>query len=454
MKIIKVYFLIFFAFYFKQCISLACTNEPVGIENCGNSCYLNSILQSIFRCDIITNFLLNPQSENFYKADNLPNVYRNFVINYNDHCLKNSTILQKTTIEPLYTSVTKSAKLKKGEQGDAQEALTHILDKLCSREYLLDELTINTLSLDKCPTEYQQYQEKMKTSKKKDDLVDNLLNCVFQKVDLEKSLYEYFNLKQKSTITCLRCNTQSTTIENSLIVSTSITQKTKSVQEALNDFSTKANLTKSDQFRCKQCQSLQDIEKVLIITVAPEYLTVHLKIFEQNLDGSRNKIKCTPNLNLENLKLPNPALDIYDYELFASSWHSGTFSGGHYIAIVKSGNEWYECNDDTINIITMDDFQDGQFKNTEFTPYLLFYKRVNIVEKRLNEIYTDLATNKDLNQFLKTLDQAVLKEIINSHNNDELKAHLNHEYESEKLKQKKIADLISLTATLSILQAR
>ena len=56
------------------------------------------------------------------------------------------------------------------------------------------------------------------------------------------------------------------------------------------------------------------------------------------------------------------------YDLYAMSMHSGTLKGGHYIAQVKYGDQWYNCNDSSISHISKPDLSNS-------TSYVLFYKQ-------------------------------------------------------------------------------
>lgn len=411
----KIYLLtfLFIINFFQKCFTAVCESKPIGLENCGNSCYFNSILQSMFKFDIITNFLLHPSSDEFYKDNSLPHFYRDFVNFYNQECQKTTEKIKATnpTLKSMYDSIISTGMFEKGQQEDAQQMFSTLLNSLCSREFILDDFTIRNEVLAKCP-QYTNFTNNIKITQgqDKDALVDNMLSCAFKQAELGKSLYDYFNIKIKEIITCLACKKQLTQNSNNSIIQINIEKSVEkevlkiingietavkettnepiiSIQEALNDFKDPEVLTGDNQLYCINCKQKQNIAKESIITTTPEYLVIQLKIF----DFAKGKIIHVPNLNINNLTIqefPN-----CHYELFASSWHAGdSLQEGHYIAILKSGDNWYGCDDSTVDLIqSTSSFEDKIFTGIlsdhpkmKFTPYVLFYKRVTRKRKLHN----------------------------------------------------------------------
>jgi len=57
------------------------------------------------------------------------------------------------------------------------------------------------------------------------------------------------------------------------------------------------------------------------------------------------------------------------YNLFATVNHTGNLQSGHYIANIKSGDNWYHCNDAQVHDITEEKVMFSQ------GAYMLFYCR-------------------------------------------------------------------------------
>jgi ubiquitin C-terminal hydrolase len=58
------------------------------------------------------------------------------------------------------------------------------------------------------------------------------------------------------------------------------------------------------------------------------------------------------------------------YSLVGTAAHGGQLSGGHFVAKVRMGDQWFHCNDDTIEVSGSGAAQNGR------TPYLFVYKRL------------------------------------------------------------------------------
>ena len=63
------------------------------------------------------------------------------------------------------------------------------------------------------------------------------------------------------------------------------------------------------------------------------------------------------------------------YDLFAVVVHSGTLNGGHYTAIAKNAEHWYEFNDS--NVYKLKD-REIQSKVVNKNAYILFYQKRGI----------------------------------------------------------------------------
>jgi len=60
--------------------SLLSIDQPTGIRNVGNVCFMNAVLQCLYHSDEITNFLL--QNEGYYKPNSVATEYIKFLKNY------------------------------------------------------------------------------------------------------------------------------------------------------------------------------------------------------------------------------------------------------------------------------------------------------------------------------------------------------------------------------------
>ena len=59
--------------------------------------------------------------------------------------------------------------------------------------------------------------------------------------------------------------------------------------------------------------------------------------------------------------------NVHRYRLYGVVEHQGSFSGGHYVAFVRLGNEWYRMSDSTVTQVPEADALGAQ-------AFLLFYE--------------------------------------------------------------------------------
>ena len=159
----------------------------------------------------------------------------------------------------------------------------------------------------------------------------------------------------------------------------SIASKEKTKQLNLNDclehFRLTEKLEKNNEWYCKDCKKHQQAYKKLELFYTPKLLVLHLKRFEYSSMGRyrtyAEKIGANIDFPLENLELgghivgpdSNPV-----YELYAVSQHYGSCGGGHYTAICKNNEKWYDCNDSSVSASSSSSVVSS-------SAYLLFYRR-------------------------------------------------------------------------------
>jgi ubiquitin carboxyl-terminal hydrolase 8 len=117
----------------------------------------------------------------------------------------------------------------------------------------------------------------------------------------------------------------------------------------------------------------EDIKKQISFWSFPKILVITLKRFSP--DG-RQKLNSFIEYPLENLDLSRYICgynkDSYKYDLYGVCNHMGGVMGGHYTAFVRnSENEWYHCNDNKVELV--------ENPASVVTPmaYCLFYRKKN-----------------------------------------------------------------------------
>lgn len=182
---------------------------------------------------------------------------------------------------------------------------------------------------------------------------------------------------------CLACDSVTSRDESFLDLSLEIEQNS-SVSACMRNFSANESLRGDNKFYCDSCCSLQEAHKRMRIKQLPNVLALHLKRFKYIEPLQRfKKLSYRIAFPME-LKLTNVVETATDpdrkYKLFAVVVHAGSgINHGHYVALVRSHSHWICFDDDVADLL--DEQQLPSFFGTSLetaasteTGYLLFYQ--------------------------------------------------------------------------------
>ncbi|KAH9884676.1 hypothetical protein C8Q73DRAFT_719306 [Cubamyces lactineus] len=181
---------------------------------------------------------------------------------------------------------------------------------------------------------------------------------------------------------CLTCETVSSRDESFLDLSIDIEQNS-SVTACLRQFSASEMLCQKNKFFCDSCCDLQEAEKRMKIKKLPNVLALHLKRFKYQEDvGKYIKLAYRVAFPLE-LRLFNTVDDAEDpdrlYELFAIVVHIGTGPyHGHYVTIIKARSSWMLFDDDTVTTIKESEIPKYFGDSNSGSAYVLYYQAVDL----------------------------------------------------------------------------
>ena len=366
-------------------------NKYSGLINQGNTCYLNSLLQTLFMTPEFRLNILNwkyDESLHGKKEDCIP-----FQI---------KKLFSKLQLKKRYSEDTKC--LTKSFQWENADSLyQHDIQELCRVLFEAIEMSLN--STDK-----------------------NFINEIFEGIT-------------SSVVKCCECNYESTRTDKFLDISLPIRNDydkiyNNSLEMALNNYIKVETLEKDNQYSCDQCKKKVDAKKFIKLEKLPNLLLFQLSRFEYNFQtDSRVKIndKVTfpliLDMNLFHNYENNLTPEYFDqksegkidfnqesikneiqscmkngpdvYELSSIVIHSGTANGGHYYAYIKSfeNDTWYDFNDSDVSEISEREIEKvfgAKSSLSSATGYVLLYRKILSEEK-----------NK-----IKSIDNSIIEESI------------------------------------------
>ncbi|CAH1980782.1 unnamed protein product [Acanthoscelides obtectus] len=309
----------------------------VGLNNLGNTCYMNSVLQALFMTKTFRNEVL------LYNKDMLP-LFSKLQLLF--------ALLQyskKFSLSPNdILNLSRPPGFLPGHQHDSSEFLGYLLDTLHE-------------------------QEKNLGGNGEEEAVEGAAALVA--ICPPTVVQQSFGGRTITVSRCADCGTKSERADHfrELQLAFPNHDENQSVQTLLDYYLQPEKLSGENQYRCDVCGRLTDGERVTRMVEAPSRLILTLKHFRYDpTSHQRTKL-------LQAVKLDREVrLGLHQYELYAAVVHCGSsVDSGHYYTFAKDGADWYKFNDCSVSRTTAENL--CRLKPPE-TPYILFYSRVDVSE--------------------------------------------------------------------------
>ncbi|ODV88872.1 hypothetical protein CANCADRAFT_32326 [Tortispora caseinolytica NRRL Y-17796] len=353
-------------------VSSQVTSRPlalVGLQNLGNTCYLNSMVQCLVGCTPLADAFLKDSYREYINPNNKMGTKGAVARAFAD-LTRELYVTRSSYINPKYFKSTIGlfgSDFSGYEQQDAQEFLMFILDGLH------EDLNING---DK-PRISELTEEQEKILERMSVRYASFLQWQRYLRSAQSIIVDIFQGQYQSRLECLSCHDTSTTYNAFECLSVPVPARSSrlrevSLESCFDQFVAKEILDQDDGWNCPRCKTKRTASKKLTISRLPNVLIVHLKRFQTSYSGSMSqKIDTMVKYPVDNLDLTHywPDYEEEDmkwadeakkgdqvspfvYSLFAVVNHYGTLKGGHYTALVqRPGHGWFSFDDTRVNAI-------------------------------------------------------------------------------------------------------
>ncbi|XP_070767332.1 ubiquitin carboxyl-terminal hydrolase 2-like [Enoplosus armatus] len=337
----------------RGCSSAARLNRPgvCGLDNSGNSCYLNAVLQCLCSTVPLVEHLLN-QDTRKELARSKCRVAEVFVRLLEEMWMGRSSSCAPVEARSVLCSIL--PQFNNYSQQDAQELLLFLLNALH------DDL--------------KKVQRHMRSSVRQ-QRQDQNRNCAT--AAWESTIVSHVFEGQLSYMTlCMHCDHQAHSTQTFTVLSLPIpTDIIKcSIQDCLSLFFKHTTLTGGEQMLCSVCGLRRETAVLTWMNKPPEILMLHLKRFGckgKNQVKLRTNVVFSPTLDLTPFLSSSVQNTSYSsYHLYAVVNHAGHLNMGHYTALCQNAlTRTWHCFDDS----AVREVQDSLVQSPN--AYMLLYSR-------------------------------------------------------------------------------
>lgn len=352
------------------------SNVRTGLENLGNTCYMNSVVQALFMTKQFCRELLvlNRSDSEIVVSQKI------FALLLFSERSELNLRFAMSTIRP--------SDFLPGIQHDSTEFMASFLDKLheADKKFLktnndwketeAKDTKEQSAETDDVDMEVEKEEDGSGDSGCDDSLNDSSDKVIDNTTDLNQStiVHKIFGGKMSTTCVCASCKSKSIVIDSFRDIALSFPEKKNdddwdaetqySVQELLNYYFSSEQLTldMDNQYSCEKCKSLCDGYRHTELLQPPKNLILTLKHFRYDSRyHTRSKLLINKMFHDEEISvnvrtsLEATGVRPVNYRLYAAVVHSGvSLDSGHYYTFAREDNEtWFKFNDNFVSTSTL-----------------------------------------------------------------------------------------------------
>lgn len=269
------------------CIIIKMDLPVKGLQNLGNTCYMNSVLQAMLSSNVLFESIgsFNEKDKQSVMLDAYVKLIGDIIESRSDRYTPHHF---KRILDA------ENSYFRGYSQHDSQELISYIFNDFIDNS---DKNIVNIIT-DKCFGKYKQY------------------------------------------VLCMNCNK---IIENTfafldIIVPIPLDRDDMTLNDCFQLYVKHEKLVDDNKYHCNHCNKKVEAIKKIELEKIPDLVIITLNRFTKN-HKLNDKVKLFEYINLDGKKL----------KLIATVNHSGSFGGGHYIAKVVRNDNWYIANDSSIS---------------------------------------------------------------------------------------------------------
>jgi ubiquitin carboxyl-terminal hydrolase 8 len=316
----------------------------VGLVNLGNTCFLNSVIQSLRYCTDFTNYFLTNTYQSHIKierktssiVEETADVFKGM---WNGDVRANASMAPRGFVASASHISSESptySELFAGGQSDSSEALCFVLDSI--HEGIARSVKMDVIGSAK--TQNDQYQIKALQAWSE-----------FYAKGYSPVVENFFGQQMTATI-CNNCQNKNTRFEPWMMLKASVdnTKNNQSLSECIDKAFDKEIL---DDYQCDNCNKRGQANLEHTISKLPPVLIISLKRFDNNNNKIRTKVDVDLNKTDMSKWVSFPAVTKHissEYSVFAVIEHLGGSRGGHYLSYTKHNDEWIAYDDNSITV--------------------------------------------------------------------------------------------------------
>lgn len=285
-----------------------------GLQNLGNTCAINTLIQIICRNSFLRNSILNVDISNNTLAIELKEILN---IMYID----NNSLSPNKFVKNLFDNL---KVFNFGEQLDLTELWLLLFEKIT-----------NEIS-DYIPKiKYEKYFDNLKITDKeiniKADYIINNFNDNKNSLWLQNVQGVILNI-----IECTECNNNSYNFEPFTAIQLDLkdTGESISLTSLFRDYL--RHTTNKDEWKCDKCNKCTKYKKIQKLWKVPNVLVFFLKRYDNINKKNNTKIDINENINIKNGCILSNHEQEVSYNIKSIGCHIGNLDGGHYYAICKN----------------------------------------------------------------------------------------------------------------------